>query len=100
MRRLKRLKRETKLGRETRAAHRSLYMSSPMQPPMPHCGRPQLPPVGVSQTGKELLLAECAAGTLNRFVIFFVPHDGQAAISLAERMSSSKSASHLSQVYS
>jgi hypothetical protein len=71
-----------------------------MQPPDPHCGSPQPPAEGASQTGNELLLALCAAGTLSRFTIFTVPQVGQAGVSRDERMSSSKSWSHFSQVYS
>ena len=76
------------------------HIPNPMQPLVPHCGRPHPPPLGISLIGSELLLAECAAGTLSRLVIFAVPQVGHAGFSAVERMSNSKSASHLSQVYS
>jgi hypothetical protein len=71
-----------------------------MQPPVPHCGSPHPPPDGASQTGNEPPPALCAAGTLNRLTIFFVPQLGQAAVSRDERISSSNSLSHFWQVYS
>ena len=67
------------------------------QPPMPHWGRPQLPPRGM--TGKLDEPDTCAAGTLKRFDSFTLPQSGQAGFSLP-RTRVSKSDWHFSQVYS
>jgi hypothetical protein len=70
-----------------------------MQPPMAHCGRPQLPAGVGLQIGKSRDEAVCAAGTLSSFSSFVLSHSGQWGVSL-DRTSNSNSAEHWRQLYS
>jgi hypothetical protein len=66
---------------------------NPPQPPMPHCGRPQLPAGDGLQTGKSRAADVCAAGTLSSFSSFGLSHSGQCGVSFP-RTSNSNSAEH------